>query len=122
MSGNSSLSIAQTVPIVSSRRRDAWAISTAPVFAACVIRSTVEEREAVFADLELVAVLEPRGLHPLAIDERAVEAALILDEQAAVARDEDGMPARDGDIVEEDAAVGGAADRRAFAFGVERLP
>ena len=43
------------------------------------------------ADLELVAVAELGRLDAAAVDEGAVEAALILDEKAAVAFDEDGV-------------------------------
>src|SRR6266511_4835665 len=112
MSGNSSLSIPQTVPIVSKR---CFGEAVAAI-------SAVQERHSVLADLYLVAVLELRRLDALPVDEGAVQAPLVLDEEAAVARDEHGVLARDGDVVEEDAAVGGAADRGGVGFGVERLP
>src|ERR1041384_6327612 len=84
--------------------------------------SCLQERELVFADLELVAVLEPgRRFDPAAVQERAVEAALVLDEQAVVLLDEDGVLTRDGDVVEEDVAVGRAADRRALSLRQEVL-
>src|SRR5207302_6963583 len=53
--------------------------------------------------------------------ERAVQAALVLDEPAPVALDELGVLARDGDVVEEDGTVGRAADRRALPLRGERL-
>src|SRR6184192_1279307 len=110
MSGNSSFSIPQTVPIVSSRDFDAVAISA------------VEEREPVLPDLELVPVLELGALDALAVDERAVEAALVLDRERSVLVRQHGVLARDGDIVEEDPAVRRAADRRLVRLGAERLP
>src|SRR5207249_11778404 len=82
--------------------------------------SAVEEGEPVFADLQLVAVLELAGLDALAVHECPVEAALILDEEAAVAFDEDRMLAGDRDVVEEDAAVGRASDR-GFTLGMKGL-
>src|SRR5947209_5479966 len=100
MSGNSCFSIPHTVPIVSNRLFDAVAISA------------VQEGEAVFADLELVAVLELRILDALAVDERTVEAPLVLDRERAVLPGQDGVLARDGDVVQEDPAVRRAADRR----------
>ena len=83
--------------------------------------SAVQERESVLADLQLVAVFELSGLDTLAVHEGAVEAAQVLDEERAVPLGDDGVLARDGDVVEEDPAVGRAADRR-LAFGDEGLP
>ena len=59
-------------------------------------------------------------LDALAVDEGAVQAALVLDEPAAVALHEHRVLARDGDVVEEDPAVGRAADRRALALRARR--
>src|SRR3954451_12435101 len=84
--------------------------------------SFTQERELVLADLELVAVLERLGgLDPLAVEERAVEAALVLDVEVVVALDQDGVRSRDGHVVEEDVAVGRTADRRALALREEVL-
>ena len=84
--------------------------------------SVLEEGEAVLADLELVAVLQAgRGVDPAAVQEGAVEASLVLDEEAVVALDENGVLAGDSDVVEEDVAVGRAADRRALALRQEVL-
>src|ERR687896_213698 len=80
-----------------------------------------EEDEAVLADLELVAVLELRRLDALPVQEGAVQAALVLDEEGAVALDEHRVAPGDGDVVEEDPTVGRASDRRALALGSERL-
>src|SRR5712691_8192920 len=110
MSGNSCFSIPHTVPIVSNRLFETVAISA------------IQEGEAVLADLELVAVLELRALDTLAVDERAVETPLVLDRERAVRPRQDGVLARDGDVVEEDPAVRRAADRRLLRFGAERLP
>src|SRR5438093_1730394 len=110
MSGNSSFSIPQTVPIVSSRDFDAVAISA------------VEEREPVLADLQLVPVFELGSLDALAVDERAVEAALVLDRERAVLVRQHRVLPGDGHVVEEDPAVGGTPDRRLLRLGAERLP
>src|SRR6266542_2804996 len=83
--------------------------------------SLVQETQLVLADLELVAVLELRRLDPLPVQERPVEAALVLDEEIAVLLDDRGVLPRDGDIVQEDVAVRGAPDRRALALREEML-
>src|SRR5919202_795667 len=79
-------------------------------------------RAPVLADLELVAVVQLRRLDPVPVEESSVQAAQVLDEEPAVALRQDRVLARDGDVVEEDLAVGGAADRRAVALGMEGLP
>src|SRR3954447_6903181 len=83
--------------------------------------SLLQEGEPVLADLQLVAVLDRRRLDPLAVDEGAVEAALVLDPEAAPLADEQRVLARHGHVVEEDVAVGGASDHRALAGRPERL-
>src|SRR5439155_18853296 len=83
--------------------------------------SAVQEGQPVFADLQLVSVLELARLDALAVHERAVETPLIIDEEAAVAFDEDRVLAGDRDVVEADAAVRSPSDRR-FTFGMEGLP
>src|SRR5438094_4360756 len=93
MSGNSSFSIPQTVPIVSSRDFDAVAISA------------VEEREPVLADLQLVPVFELGSLDALAVDERAVKAARVLDRERAVLVRQPRVLRVDGHVFEEDPAV-----------------
>src|SRR5262249_53620503 len=74
--------------------------------------SAGEVGQAVFADLQLVAVRKLRRLHPLAVDEAAVEAALVLDEVVPVALAQDRVLPRHRHVVEEDAAVGRAPDGR----------
>src|SRR5207247_311721 len=77
----------------------------------------------VLADLELVAVAQRRpGLDPPAVEEGAIEAPLVLDHELVVAPQDHGVLARDGDVVEEDVALGRAADRRALAGEAEALP
>src|SRR5436190_11133007 len=84
--------------------------------------SCLEEGELVLADLQLVAVLQAgRLLDPPAVQEGAVEASLVLDEEAVVASHENGVLTGHGDVVEEDVAVGRAADRRALALWQEVL-
>src|SRR5215208_771638 len=117
MSGNSSRSRRTTSPIRSRRSRAGfWG-----VVAFTGVRSALHEGQAVLADLQLVAVLELGTVDSLAVDERPVERPLVLDEEPALALDEHCMVARDGDVVEEDVAVGRAADARAPRPGPERL-
>src|SRR5947209_10487100 len=76
----------------------------------------VEVREPVFADLDLVAVAEVRRVDPLPVDVGAVEAALVVEPPPVAVTREHGVLARDGDVVEEDPALGRASDhRRALA-------
>src|SRR5438105_7338390 len=115
MSGNSSESRRTTSPIRSIR-------VPLPTVALTAALSSFDEGQAVLADLELVAVLELLVVDPPPVDEGAVQRSLVLDEEMAVALDEDGVVARDGDIVEEDLAVGGAADARAIGARSKALP
>src|SRR5205823_14321384 len=55
------------------------------------------------------------------VDEGPVEAPLVLHEPVAVPLREHGVAPRHGHVVEEDAAVRRAPDRRALALGRERL-
>src|SRR5215216_1990532 len=111
MSGNSSRRRRTTSPILSRRSRCGFCVgalfngarSTSAV-------SPLDERQPVLPDLELVAVLELRAVDPAAVDERAVQRPLVLDEEPPVALDEQGVVAGDGDVVEEDVTLGGAAD------------
>src|SRR5918912_3882580 len=80
--------------------------------------SARDVRELELADLQLVAVLEPVRLDPVAVDVGAVERAEVVEVVVAAAADEQGVVARDGDVVEEDVGVGAPADRH--AVGVER--
>src|SRR5919197_5533732 len=115
MSGNSACSRRQTAPIVSSRVRSCRS-------ACAVLTLLLQVRQLVLADLELVAVLEPRRrLDALPVQERAVEAPEILDVVAVVLLQQHGVLARDGDVVEEDVVLGRAADGRAVALRHEVL-
>src|SRR5215468_4409562 len=84
--------------------------------------SALQEGEPVLADLELVAVPEIRGLDALAVDERPVQAALVLQMPAVALLREDGVLAGHRDVVQEDRALGRAPDRRGSDFQDERLP
>src|SRR6266576_2569252 len=84
--------------------------------------SVLQEGQSVFADLELVAVPEIGPLDPLAVDERPVQAALVLEPPAVAVLREDGVLAGHGDVVEEDPALGRAPDRRRAVLETERLP
>src|SRR5215213_8395240 len=122
MSGNSSRRRRTTSPILSRRSRCGFCVaalftgprSTSPV-------SPLHERQPVLADLQLVAVLELRAVDPAAVDEGAVQRPLVLDEEPPIALDEQGVVAGDGDVVEEDVAVGRAADTGAARARPERL-
>src|SRR5829696_1207305 len=122
MSGNSSRRRRTTSPILSRRSRCGFCVaalftgarSTSPV-------SPLHERQPVLADLELVAVLEFGAVDPAAVDESAVQRPLVLDEEPAVALDEQRVVARHRDIVEEDVAVGGASDAGTAAARPECL-
>ena len=62
------------------------------------------------------------ALDAVAVDERAVQRALVLDGELPVRLDQDRVVPRHGDVVEEDLAVGRAPDPRARPDGPERLP
>jgi len=75
------------------------------------IRSlALQVAELVLADLDLVAVGEPVGLDPAAVDVGPVERAEVVDVEAVAAADQQRVVAGDGDVVEEYAGVGAAAD------------
>src|SRR5215217_3795302 len=117
MSGNSSRRRRTTSPILSRRSRCGFCVATV----VNSVRSPLHERQPVLPDLELVAVLQLRAVDPTAVDEGAVQRALVLDEESPVALDEQRVVTRHGDVVEEDVAVGRAADAGAAAAGPERL-
>src|SRR5919204_2147507 len=100
MSGNSCCRCRQTAPIVCTRcwERTCVALKMHSLVAraetalraqrgtfgqtgrvAYALRSSLQEGEPVFADLDFVAVLESRGLDALAVHEGAVETTLVLD-------------------------------------------
>src|SRR5882757_11527202 len=65
---------------------------------------------------------ELRLVDLLAVHVDAVEASLVLDEEPAVAPLEHRVLARDGDVVEEDVAVGIAPRARRVLLDEERRP
>src|SRR5690349_15451189 len=83
--------------------------------------SLLQAGQPVLADLQLVAVLDRRRLDPPAVDDRPVEAALVLDPEAVAVTHEQRGLARHRDVVEEDVAVRGAADHRPLPRRPERL-
>src|SRR5919198_5511492 len=141
MSGNSACRRRQTVPIVSSCRWSCLAVACTltPLAAALcglahtprtgswqglagrVACSFLQEGQLVLADLQLVAVLELSRLDPLPVQEGAVEASLVFDEEVAVPPHQHGVLSGDRDVVQEDVAVRGAADRRPLALRHELL-
>src|SRR5690242_3995900 len=84
--------------------------------------SLLQVAELVLADLDLVAVLELMGLDPPAIDIGAVQRSQVVDVEALVAADEQGVVARHSHVVQEDAGLRGAADRDPVAVEGEALP
>src|SRR5680860_1512570 len=121
MSLNSFSRILQTAPIVSALRgresRRACCSDTA------IGRSLLlQVAQLVLADLDLVAVGEPVRLDPAPVDVGAVERAEVVDVEAVAAVDQQGVVAGDGDVVEEDAGVGAAADADPLLGHSEALP
>src|SRR5688572_18861779 len=127
MSSNSCERIFATAPIVSalrgreSRRGASWA-SIASWLATLAISARLQVRKLVLADLDLVAVYKAMRLDPAAIHVRPVERAEIIDVDAVLTAYEECVVARNGHVVEEDARVGGPADRHAVALNLETLP
>src|SRR5688572_23039007 len=119
MSSNSRPRILATAPMVSAFRVEGCEARSDVEASMCLL---LQVAELVFADLDLVAVLERLGLDPAAVDVGAVERSEVVDVEAVVASDEQGVVARDGDVVEEDARVGRAPDRGAIAVKCEALP
>src|SRR5262249_28434551 len=81
-----------------------------------------EVGQPVLADLELVPVLEPSRFDPAPVQERPVQAAAVLDEEPALAANDDRVAARDSDVVEEHVAVRRPPDRRLLILEQEMLP
>src|SRR6185295_280992 len=73
--------------------------------------SGLNDVEPVTADLELVAVLKWRPLDPLAVDEQAVQAAIVEGAQLVFgSADDQSMSARNGRVVELDIGRAAATD------------
>jgi len=73
---------------------------------------TGQEYQAEFADLHLVAVGQHGRVDRLAVDVGAVQAADVDNVELVGLQSEFSVPTADGDVVEEDVAVGMAAGRR----------
>src|SRR5690349_8503823 len=139
MSGNSWDSAFVTAPMVSDFARatgsppgtasaSGTAASLAPSSGSAPSGSLVtatsagEEGQLELPDLELVAVLEPVRVHPLAVHVGAVERARVVEQPVAAAAHERRVLAGDGDVVEEDVRLRGAPDRHPLAREREGLP
>src|SRR3954447_4477263 len=127
MSGNSTSSALHSAPIViafagaSSGSPGGTVMASvcgSPFSCSVMGLSTGDVGELELADLQLVAVLEPVRLDAVAVDVGAVERAEVVEVVVAAAAHEEGVVARDGDVVEEDVRVGPPADRH--AVGVQR--
>ena len=70
----------------------------------------LQEPQGVAADEDLVAVGQRRPLDALAVDEDAVQRAVVEHADAVRAAHEQGVAARDGGVVEADVGGQGAAD------------
>src|SRR4051812_8242444 len=129
MSGNSTSSALQSAPIVIAFAGGSSPSSGAVTGSICTSSScrvmpglsAGDVRELELADLQLVAVLEPVGLDAMAVDVRAVERPEVVEVEVAAAAHEQGVVARDGDVVEEDVGVRAPADRHAVGVQGEAL-
>src|SRR5438093_10124314 len=122
MSGNSCASALQTAPMVIDLPRGAPSSTSGSSMSAIVSGPLpLEEGQLVLADLELVAVLEAVRLDPPAVDVGAVERAEVVEVEVAAAADEQGVVARDRDVVEEEVGVRAPADRHPVAVEREAL-
>src|SRR5271170_1594199 len=82
-----------------------------PLPLASTRRGPGQEGQTELADLDLITIDQHRRIHRLPVDIGAVEAADIDDAELALLPLELGVAAADGNVVEEDAAVGMAAAR-----------
>ena len=71
-----------------------------------------QKHQSKFADLHLVAVRQHRRAHGFTVDVRAVEAADVDNLEFAAYPPELGVPAADGDVIEEDIAIRVTTGRR----------
>src|SRR4051812_20397482 len=109
MSGNSGLSSPRTSPIV-IRDRAGSAFKAPPIVAATslspgagrsALRRVAQDHQPQLADLDLVAAGQARLVDPLPVDVEAVEAADVADGERVALTGELGVPAGDGDVVQE---------------------
>src|SRR3954453_5853890 len=124
MSGNSVCSPLQTAPMVRAFAclGGSFGSSLAAVPASSVTATSARQvGELVLADLQLVPVGEPVRLDPAPVDVGPVQGAGVIQEPVARAAYEHRVIARDGDVVQEDLGVGGAADGQPLALERERL-
>ncbi len=70
------------------------------------------EHQVDVADGDHVTVAQQRGVHPGAVDEGAVDAAVVDDLRPARGRDQGGVVPRGQHVGDDDVVVGGAADRQ----------
>src|SRR4051812_4120761 len=106
MSENSWASALQTAPIVSDFEGLTSGVGGAATSASAsgssiATRSADEVGELVFADLQLVAVLEAVRVDALAVHVGAVQRPRVVEEPAALAVHQHGVVARDRHVVEE---------------------
>src|SRR2546423_4539286 len=126
MSGNSCLSALQTAPIVidfAPRPGGSGAGTSGSSIVGSWVRvaimaSLVQVGELVFADLKLVAVLEPARVHALPVDVGAVQRSEVVEVVVGAAAHDHGVVARHGHVVEEDVGVGAPA--HAEPLGLQR--
>src|SRR4051794_7277047 len=105
--GKSGRSWSRTSPMLSLTRPEAAVAEPGSLVMRPSLRLVaLEEHEPVLADLHLVGVLQDHRVDAVAVDVGAVEAARVRDGEAAALAGERGVPARHGDVVEEDLAVG----------------
>src|SRR5262249_41994142 len=112
--GKSGRSWSSTSPMLSRTRPEAALAPVIPLTAGSLrggrrtVRGLValEENQAVLADLHLVGVLQDHGVDAIAVHVRAVQAAGVRDAEGRALACERGVPPGDGDVVEEDLAVG----------------
>src|SRR4051794_38237215 len=125
MSSNSWPRIFATAPIVSALRGREAPSARAPSVRLCPCVATaispLQVAELVLADLDLVAVIESVRLDAPAVDVGAVKRPEIVDVVAVLAIDEEGVVARDRDVVEEDRGVGRSPDAHPVLIDREAL-
>src|ERR1700739_3929450 len=76
------------------------------------VGSAGQKHQSELADLHLVAVGQYRRVHGFTVDVSAVEAARVNNRECAPYAAERGVGGADGDVVEEDIAIGVTTGRR----------
>src|SRR5919198_415727 len=131
MSSNSWLRILATAPIVSALRgRDGESppeVRRSPCLrrlapsSVATATSALQIAQLVLSNLDLIPVLKAVGLDPAAVDVRAVQRPQVIDVQAVLPPDDEGVVARDGHVVQEHLGVGRPADAHAVRVDSEAL-